>query len=417
MPSIGGIARAIALLFVFTVIVVTQAQPGTSQAAEGEPPDLEIVKVTSNNNDNVRPGRTPNPYTEMTFAVSNVGKWWVGETIATVETTLPHDFRPEVGINSPRVEGDTIRLPDLDPRGQEGVNPSVFKLYLLVRCPVGSEPSTARITISPATDYAGDVETNLANNTVTADVCSDAGNLRLSPTPKPAPGSPIQGVQTFTPSNIRSLQVYRMRDAPGGGWSAPKTVGALTTSARVAGWGQDKKGGSVIFSKGGWISQTAVLFDSAHQRTAGNPLYQDGKSVTITKATITFEEEPSSPLYWTNANGAAQDKPEGCVEVRVPAGNWVSSPPPLLIPFITYTTTPATKKISKGEWDVTLAFRRQREAANQGYTPASTTTPPNGFGYLLTGKPNLTSLNADDDERCTSVLSNITLNVNYTVAE
>jgi hypothetical protein len=415
MARTGLLARALTILLVLGGIVfleaeATSGQATSARAAEGVPPDLAIVHTESNDNDS--PGSRGYGYGHPTFVVTNIGQWWVGPTTAAIEATEPFF----INQSWMKADANTAKIPDLDPKGQEGENPSSATFSIDIDCPHG--PTSVKVTLAPATDWAGDVETNLANNTVEVKVCTGqpaapkpapskpTPTPAAQPAPKPAPAPPGSKSISLSPSATRSVEVYRTHDTLSG-WSAPKAIGNLLSDTPVAGWGQDEDGGHVINSTGAWIYQTAVQFKAA------NPL-EAGKATNITKATVTFGE---SALYWTSGSGAAQDKPDGCVVVRVPSGDWVKSPPALLIPFITDARSPAPKKLGPREWDVTQAFRWQYDPANRGILAPGATPPPIGFGFLLTGEPALTSLNADDDTRCTSTLSDIKLNLTFTVED
>jgi hypothetical protein len=410
----GLLARALAIPLVLAAIVILEARatPGEAtpaQAAEGVPPDLEIVGTRGHDNDNL--GSRGYGYGHSIFVVTNVGKWWVGPSTATIETSEKYF----INQGNARGEGDTAKIPDLDPKGQEGENPSSFTFSMSVDCPNG--PTTVRVTLAPATDWAGDVETNLKNNTAEVTVCTGQPDAPkpappkpappkpappAQPAPKPAPAPPGSNTVSLSPSVTKSLRAFRLYHAFS--WSDPKVA---ETKSVEAGWGQDEDGGHVQPETASWVFQTAVSF------TAANPL-EAGKLTNITSATLTFDE---TALWWTSGSGADQDKPDGCVVVRVPSQDWVKSPPALLIPFITDARSPAPRKLGPREWDVTQAFRWQYDPANRGIVQPGTTGAPIGFGFLLTGEPDLNSLDADDDTRCTSRLSNIKLNLTYTVED
>jgi hypothetical protein len=398
MPKPNWHRRALALLL--ALFVVLAAQPVPSRAAEGVPPDLEVTYVGTYNG---------NEYLDrvVQFRVTNVGNWWVGETTATVE------------IQDGKTPPSTVAIRDLDPKGQEGENPSFTDFVIPVTC---AGPSLGiKVTLEAGTDWAGDVETNLKNNTVTGPACPQIGTLTppqapkpgspkpappAQPAPKPAPAPPGSKTISLSPSATRAVEVYRTHDTLSG-WDGPKAIGNVVSDTPVAGWGQDEDGGHIISSTGSWVYQTAVQF------TAANPL-EAGKATNITRATVTFGE---AALYWTSGSGADQDKPDGCVVVRVPSVDWVKSPPALLIPFITDARSPAPRKLGPREWDVTQAFRWQYDPSNRGIVQPGTTGAPIGFGFLLTGEPDLNSLEADDDTRCTSYVSDIKLNLTFTVED
>jgi hypothetical protein len=395
MPKSNWHRRALALLL--ALFVVLAAQPVPSRAAEGVPPDLEVTYVGTGANN------------ALLFKVTNVGNWWVGETTATVDV-----------LDGPATPTQSFDIRDLDPKGQEGENPSSTDFVVPMTC--SGTPYKVKVTLAAGTDWAGDVETNVQNNTVEATGCYPLGTPTpapqppkpsapkpappAQPAPKPAPAPPGSKTISLSPTATRSVQVFRTHDTFTG-WDGPKAIGNVVSNTPVAGWGQDEDGGHVISSTGSWVFQTAAQF------AAANPL-EAGKATNITKATVTFGE---SALYWTSGSGAAQDKPDGCVVVRVPSVDWVKSPPALLIPFITDARSPAPKKLGAREWDVTNAFRWQYDPSNRGLIAPGTTPPPIGFGFLLTGEPDLNGLDADDDTRCTSTVSDIKLNLTFTVED
>jgi hypothetical protein len=90
----------------------------------------------------------------------------------------------------------------------------------------------------------------------------------------------------------------------------------------------------------------------------------------------------------------------------VPNEDWVRSPPNRAIGW--FDSTFGVGKSGPSSWDVTGLFRgRHMPGLGQ---------PDMGVGYMLIGDPlTVSNLSADDNTRCTSLLSDIRLEVTYTV--
>lgn len=173
----------------------------------------------------------------------------------------------------------------------------------------------------------------------------------------------------------------------------------------TVGWGQGEWGDSPCMAA---ILQLAVNFDTT--KLDKIPVK------VIDRAILTYDETAASscPLMvggpiscWQSGQGTPEDKPNGCVVVRVPSVNWVETVPSSgLIPYA--GTSPVVNRISAREWDVTEPVRWQKgSAAPLGASPT--------YGFLLSGGPSLGQLTAEDNTVCISVLSNIKLHVTYTV--
>ena len=115
---------------------------------------------------------------------------------------------------------------------------------------------------------------------------------------------------------------------------------------------------------------------------------------------------------WTNGNGDREEKPEGCLFLRVPSVDWGTLPDdrPKSLLDVTF------RKIGpRGRWDVTDLFRRRvmpgLESPPQAGGPA-----PRGWGFALVGAFTDTDhLDARDNTRCTSHVTDLALEVTFVV--
>jgi hypothetical protein len=156
-------------------------------------------------------------------------------------------------------------------------------------------------------------------------------------------------------------------------------------------------------------AQVAVLFDT-------RPLDRV-PAIVINRAVLAYDEVPSRSCYtapgpdpscWRSANSEPQDKPEGCVVVRVPTWDWRNVAPPNPIPYST-DPHPTIVRLATREWDVTEPFAWQ-------YTPGAAPLEAVGtYGFLLASGLSLEQLEAEDNSSCLSIVSNIRLLVTYTV--
>jgi hypothetical protein len=141
----------------------------------------------------------------------------------------------------------------------------------------------------------------------------------------------------------------------------------------------------------------------------------------INRAVLVYDEVQAigcnnGGVCWTNGDGQPENKPDGCVVVRIPSTDWVANPPSGEFPVIT-SGRPVVNRLSVREWDVTEPFRWQTVP---GAMPLSPPTGPGfvpGFGFLLTGGLTINQLEAEDNTNCLSVLTNIRLRTTYTVFE
>lgn len=169
------------------------------------------------------------------------------------------------------------------------------------------------------------------------------------------------------------------------------------------------------------------------------PLNQVPEKV-INRAILTYDEAPADGCYainhpsgvvgydgildsgtslpegagsqcWKSGSGAPEPKPDGCVAVLgFPTVDWINTRPSGPLPHKTYAQVQRT---SPREWDVSAPyFWQYAQSAPLGGTP-----PPR-FGFLLRGGINsFENLTGEDRTACGSVLSNLQLQVTYTVPE
>jgi hypothetical protein len=186
---------------------------------------------------------------------------------------------------------------------------------------------------------------------------------------------------------------------------------------KVSGWTNDVDvgWGNVEFGDDSCVAfvlQRAIRFD--------NGPIDEVPSKTIDRAVLTYDETPSKfcpglvdgdfNSCWQNGEGSGEAKPDGCVVVRVPSVAWYETAPPGLVPYL--TSKPEPRLLGTREWDVTEPYAWQTVT---GAAPLDATA---GFGLLLTGSiTSLAELEGDDDTICASEVSNVRLQVTYTVPE
>ena len=200
----------------------------------------------------------------------------------------------------------------------------------------------------------------------------------------------------------RWADVAKMKIYDQGEWGdGPPSTGEV-------GWGEIEWGDGPCAAI---VRQLAVAFDDGVVK--GVP------EKTIDRVVLTYDErvgyscgfwvygEPAT--CWQNGEGNPEPKPDGCVVVRVPTVDWSTSPPGQLA----YAdSAPAVRRISTREWDVTEPYVWQNVTggAPLGANPT--------YGFLLTGSiTSLDDLEGEDDTICMSIVTNVKLNVTYTVPE
>jgi hypothetical protein len=234
-----------------------------------------------------------------------------------------------------------------------------------------------------------------------------------------APQAGIPGTYTMVLPVASSRPAYAERTFDDwAGRCYPYIPGSF--SAGIVGWGQDEYGewpNEIACMAAVW--QLAVQFNWAP--------FDQVPSKVIEHAAVAYDEVQSPGCLglahggiqleafpcWRSGGGSPEDKPNGCVDVRVPAWDWPNVPPPPgLIPSVP-GPAPAVVRVGPHEWDVTEPIRWQRESGAMPLQPPGSQAIP-GFGLLLTGWPtSLDQLTGDDDTICVSYLSNIRLVVTF----
>jgi hypothetical protein len=118
---------------------------------------------------------------------------------------------------------------------------------------------------------------------------------------------------------------------------------------------------------------------------------------------------------WQSGDWQPEHKADGCVVVRVPSVDWMNGPRSGLIPHST-AARPAIARLGTHEWDVTEPYRWQYDLARYGGLVSNANVGPPGYGLLLDGGLSIDQLTADDNTICISQVSNIRLQVTYTIS-
>jgi hypothetical protein len=184
----------------------------------------------------------------------------------------------------------------------------------------------------------------------------------------------------------------------------------------VVGWGQvegDGHPGSSSDQCVAWVHQLMLNFDV-------NKFVSIPRK-TFNKAVLAYREQEASGCMamvytqggylmdslpcWTNGDGRRDPKPNGCLALSVADEDWIHNPP---------SNRPVgrmdfpVQKIGPSSWDVSQLFQ-SRHLPALGHVPT-------GTGYLLVGDAlDIGNLTADDNTRCTSVISDVRLEVTYTI--
>ncbi|KKB06742.1 hypothetical protein VE25_21500 [Devosia geojensis] len=245
--------------------------------------------------------------------------------------------------------------------------------------------------------------------------------------PPPRPAETRTVVLNVSASNENSSHRY-FKDIPVIGTFTGHGIscyGGTRSPDDSAGWGQVEGTGH---PDGGtdpcasWILRLAFDFDLA-------PITSVAGSMTIDRAILRYTENalPSAfcalvytqggflvdPLpCWSNGQGVPEEKPDGCVVLRVPDIDWRTLPHDQHMPL---TQTTFSKVEPRGAWDVTDLLHQR---LNPGLQP-----PPElggavslGVGYVLVGTPlDTANLSGDDNTRCSSHISDLRLEVTFTV--
>ncbi len=155
-------------------------------------------------------------------------------------------------------------------------------------------------------------------------------------------------------------------------------------------------------------------------------------SLKINNATLTYEEAPGMGCMlhifapkpcWSSGGNHPENKPNGCVEIKLPTVDWVNAPPPDLIPY-SNSPLPTVRRIDPRTWDVTQPFDWQLDPRRRPFTPVGVpgaptgvSIGPSGFGFLMAPAIHIDNLTGEDNTGCVSRVWNPSLRVTYTVSD
>jgi hypothetical protein len=219
-----------------------------------------------------------------------------------------------------------------------------------------------------------------------------------------APGQHIVRVGV---TQSRSVQEHKTFS----GCSLAPTLGDLSHGV---GWGQVERDALINDSCVAFVYERAVQFDFT--------LLDSIPNKRIDRVVLSYDETENPPcegpsclflLSWSNGDGDHELKPDGCAVVRVPAFDWINNGGQIQGRLPTLEGVPeggqAPQRLNARQWDVTTPMSWQLV---HSATPLG---GRRGHGLLLSGGPSIDDLGADDNTRCLSLLSNITLDITYTV--
>jgi hypothetical protein len=259
---------------------------------------------------------------------------------------------------------------------------------------------------------------------------------------EPAKTSQVPGMHAFlariepgTHTDTLSLATSMRRGASAtfhGGFAAAECfpLGKWNGEPKfVAGWGEYEWFGSACSKD---MFQVAVDFERGALGSMTGSDYRLDRAVLaydeiemvypFCNGVVPFmglEDPDIESVCWRNGEGKHEARPNGCVVVRMPSADWRRNQLRGLVPFVGGQGAPNVRQISPREWDVTEAYRWQTIPSSRPLTPPGGTAPAPapGFGFLLTGGADFNELEGEDSTSCVSHITNIRLNVTYTVFE
>lgn len=219
-------------------------------------------------------------------------------------------------------------------------------------------------------------------------------------------------VTDFRSPGVHTLQlrVTRTRDS-----NAQKTFTSTCGYRReylgrllgAVGWGQHEIGwlgdacGAFVYEKA--IDFDAGLLNSVPHKTINRAILR----YTETEATgcNMLLEGYDEYRCWQSGEGRPEPKPNGCAVVLVPSVDWITRG----VPEGPLPAVEGAQRIGAQQWDVTTPMSWQ-------LVPSSIPLGASrGYGLLLIGGATIQRLTAQDNTICLSQLSNIVLDVTYTV--
>jgi hypothetical protein len=177
------------------------------------------------------------------------------------------------------------------------------------------------------------------------------------------------------------------------------------------GWGQVEGPNNRC---GAFVVQRVIFFDTA--------LLDMISDKEIERAVLGYDEQPFPLCFittlmgrpfgpygcWLDGGAQPENKPDGCVDVRIPALDVRVTQPGSQDVIPTADDGGVIVRIPAGGWDVSQPFNYQLNGAPFGVTPR--------HGFLLSGWPRtLDQLTGDDNTRCVSLITDIHLSVTYSV--
>ncbi|MBV9654855.1 MAG: hypothetical protein JOZ42_09875 [Acetobacteraceae bacterium] len=193
-------------------------------------------------------------------------------------------------------------------------------------------------------------------------------------------------------------------------------VGAGFTG--FAGWGQVEGDGHPGASKDSclsWVSRLMLDFDLTAFRALPSP-------ATFQRAVLAYNEQeaPACAIMvytqggfladalpcWTSGGGAREAKATGCLTLKIPNEHWIANPPGNRL--IGWQDWPPAGRAGPSSWDVTQVI--------QARTNPGIGQQPIGDGFMLLGEiTDVGNLNARDNTRCASQLSDVRVEITYTI--
>lgn len=382
-------------------------------------------------------GLDPNNQSRVIIRVTNVGPSWTQNNSVKVEAI------PSEAGAAATLPVDNLNVPgspdyNKDDKYYDEIDEVVFSLK--AACKPGVK---VRATLTTAKAYDGTPEKNLANNTVERELCPSGGE-GMSPLPS-RPGAPADRPLPV-PDLARFLLPINVPTRPatltGPDFTSPGQHTLTLGGRNASSAGQQKTfhdfwGGCYKYKPFPGVLRGAVGFantETADGSRCGavnlqvaldfddSPLRQI-PNARIDKATLTYDEaqpilcplvETLETFCWSSGSRKPENKPNGCVEIKVPTVDWVKRPEEGLIPYST-SPRPAPKRLDPHTWDVTEPFSWQFDSRNKPLTPPGGQDAVSGFGFLMTGAIPINQLDGNDNTVCISKVSNVSLTITYTV--
>jgi hypothetical protein len=432
------------------------AFPGVSLADKGEEPDLKIEVL----------GLKSGSKRDVQLRVTNISDWWSDRTEAIIE------LDPAWSAKIPPIDIQDMNTKD------EAPLPYIYDFVYTL--PVDCDGHKLKVTLSAGANYMGDKEIALGNNKDEKALCQKGGSAAsVSPSSSNIPARPLPAgvtaptlkVEKVTPGTTGPARVdveyidppVQNSNAPGGlhAFMARVEPGTHTDSFSIAasmrrgveatfhggfaaaecfpvshsnlepkfivGWGEYEWFGSRCMK---YLYQVAIAFDKGPLAGLQPSDYRIDRAVLAYDEVEMFfpfcngvvlgmglEDPDVESVCWRSGDGKHEARPNGCVVVRMPSAEWRGAGRSGLVPFVSGPGAPNVRQASPREWDVTEAYRWQTVPSSRPLTAPGGTAAAPGFGFLLTGGADFNELQGEDSTSCISHVTNVRLNVTYTVFE